>query len=121
MFDIHRFTVGSETITVRVLNTAWGSKLKEGLGSLPMPVKLLKPHLLADADGSIVITAFHHPYSWLQKEVSREIRNMIEKTSDLVFTDTSTSGRATPRPNLLGSITNILRLGHFKKMMRRTE
>jgi hypothetical protein len=86
VFDIHTINAGSETITIRVLNTAWGSRLKEKPNTLPMPVKTLKTLLLGDSKGTLVITALHHPYSWLHSDVSRDIRSVIEETSDLIFT-----------------------------------
>jgi hypothetical protein len=86
IFENHVFKVGDEEIVVRVLNSAWCSQIHEKSGSLLMPLEVLRPLLAVPASAAVVATALHHPYGWLEPSSARPLRELIESSTDLVFT-----------------------------------
>lgn len=71
-------------VLVRCFNTAWLSRKKEMPGQLFFPVQVIPD--ISGSDANIVLSAFHHPYAWLQPENARTFRRVIETASDVVFT-----------------------------------
>ena len=48
-----------------------------------MPSKALEPY---HGEASVSISVFHHPYNWLDASNYRQLKALVEKTSDFVFT-----------------------------------
>lgn len=73
---------GPQQVEVVAYNSAWCSKRHEQEGTLSFPSSgLVEPSL----NVALVITAFHHPYSWLRNEDGRGVREHVEKVSDIVL------------------------------------
>ncbi len=76
-------SIGDEQVLVNCFNTAWVSTNPE------VPARLLFPreaiNIRADFAG-LVISAFHHPYNWLEPENAKLFRHQIETSSDVVMT-----------------------------------
>lgn len=69
-------------VSFRVLNTAWMSTLEEVQGQLLFPVRCIPDAESAD----LRITVFHHPLVWFQSANSRELRRVLDQSSDLILT-----------------------------------
>lgn len=77
------FQVKDKTVRVNCFNTAWTSSNPEIPGELVYPMK----GIAFDSEpGELVISAFHHPYNWLQPTNGRLFRHLIEANSDVVMT-----------------------------------
>lgn len=78
----YKFNGGNgEFVAVRCVNTALLSSLKE------KPASLLIPSQIADdlQNQCFTITAFHHPYNWLNP-ASKAVVRALEHNSDLILT-----------------------------------
>lgn len=77
----HRFG-DSNHVIVHCINTAWCSALKEKQGELVFPVGELD----GTDEAELVVSLFHHPYNWLENSNARTFKEIIESSSDIVFT-----------------------------------
>jgi hypothetical protein len=66
-------------------NTAWISEEKEKPAQLFYPIERYKDQLRA-LKGDSCISVLHHTYNWFDPENSRELRTIVEATSDFVLT-----------------------------------
>jgi hypothetical protein len=82
----HNYKIGGEEVVVRVLNSAWDSQIKEKPGTLLMPVAVLQNRLTKNNPASVVLTAIHHPYKWYEPNNSRALKEVLESSSDVIFT-----------------------------------
>jgi 3',5'-cyclic AMP phosphodiesterase CpdA len=69
-------------IGFRILNTAWMSTIHEKQGNLFFPTSVLPEIPSVD----VRISLLHHPYNWFKSANGRELRRILEETSDLVLT-----------------------------------
>ncbi len=76
------FEFEQEKIIINCFNTAWISTKKEQQGTLLFPVEIT----LKSPPNSLIISVFHHPYSWLESNNSRVFKGMVEESSDLILT-----------------------------------
>lgn len=77
--------VGNKTILFRLYNTAWMSTLKESQNSIVMPMDMIDQNGL---DADLVISVFHHHYSWFTPECDNNknrFRKHIMQTSNIVL------------------------------------
>jgi hypothetical protein len=72
-----------ERLLFRCCNTPWVSRLKESPAQLYYPVDRLGDQ---KDSPTLVVTMFHHPYSWLSVSNARAFRNRVEEVSDLILT-----------------------------------
>jgi predicted MPP superfamily phosphohydrolase len=77
------FNINGKRIGFNCYNTAWLSQLKERQGQLLYPFERVE---VVDGNYDLVVSAFHHPYNWLEANNARGFRALIESTSDLVLT-----------------------------------
>ena len=76
---------GNKTILFRLYNTAWMSSLKEEQNSIVMPLEMIAPESI---DADVVISLFHHDYSWITPSCDdnkNRFRKYIMKTSNMVL------------------------------------
>jgi predicted MPP superfamily phosphohydrolase len=78
--------VGDRRVLINAYNTAIASRLEEGQGQLRFPIKPLQSTLTRVGEKDLLVSIFHHPYNWLERENARAFRKHIEKTSDVVLT-----------------------------------
>jgi hypothetical protein len=78
-FDTHR-------IQFNLYNTALLSERNEKQGALSLPMKIVKSVVSLREDCALSISAFHHPYTWLEANVGLEFRTHVERTSDVALT-----------------------------------
>lgn len=77
--------VGDKTILFRLYNTAWMSSLKEEQNSIVMPLEMINSESI---DADLVISLFHHNYSWITPSCDdnkNRFRKHIMKTSNMVL------------------------------------
>ena len=82
---LHSFQVGDHQVLFQLFNPAGMSSKHETQATLLFPRVQA-----AAADGieaaAAVITAFHHPYNWLNANSATDFRTHVEHTSDLIIT-----------------------------------
>lgn len=69
--------------SIQSLNTAWCSTINEIGGSLIFPVSKIIEN--KDQD-QIKIVFFHHPLSWFEPNNSKEIRNILRESNNIIIT-----------------------------------
>jgi predicted phosphodiesterase len=74
---------GNFHLKFQCFNTAWLSRRQELQSKLFMPPKALEPY---PGDANVSISVFHHPYNWLDASNYRHLKDLVERTSDFVFT-----------------------------------
>lgn len=72
-----------DKVSVRSLNSAWCSQIREEGGSIKFPLEYLVPH---NESLDIRITMFHHPLSWFEPDNSKVLRNAMRCDSNIVIT-----------------------------------
>jgi hypothetical protein len=77
------FAYNGRRVSVAALNTALFSKLKELPGQLYFPLTALEDR---EESSDYAVTVFHHPYTWLEPNNSRNLRRRVESNSDLILT-----------------------------------
>lgn len=81
---VHAIDIGSTRVGILAINSAWMSRLSERQ-ILHFPVELL-PKVEDLTRFDVVVSMFHHPYSWFESQNGRELRRRIELISDVVLT-----------------------------------
>jgi hypothetical protein len=76
------FKFENYSILFQCFNTAWLSRKEEQQSKLFFPPEALIP---PTAEASVCASIFHHPYNWLNANNYRLLRELVEETSDLVF------------------------------------
>lgn len=72
---------GNFQLKFQCFNTAWLSRVHEQQSKLFMPPSALEPY---PGEASVSISVFHHPYNWLDANNYRQLKALVEKTSDFV-------------------------------------
>jgi len=72
-----------QSVLFRCLNSAWLSRHHEVPGSLNYPVELIPD---GPTEHAVVVSVIHHPYNWFRPNVARQLRNRLERTSDIIMT-----------------------------------
>jgi len=85
LFSIFKYDYPEYNIIFFCYNTAWISQLDEVPGTLYFPIKHFTNNCLGHKV-NLIISIFHHPLNWYIPENSRELRNHIERTSDILLT-----------------------------------
>ena len=79
----YRLSEGECRVKFLCFNTAWLSQRHESQGRLFFPEKAVN----TTTNGyDLVISAFHHPYNWIESNAARSFREKIESISDLIAT-----------------------------------
>ena len=76
-------TLGNFALKFQCFNTSWLSRRNELQSKLFMPPQALEPY---PGEASVSISVFHHPYNWLGATNYRQFKDLVEQTSDFVFT-----------------------------------
>ncbi|MCC6997747.1 MAG: metallophosphoesterase [Deltaproteobacteria bacterium] len=80
----YKIDTGPHRLVFHCYNTAWCSERRESPGVLVFPSTAVA--VQTPETSTLVVSAFHHPYQWLQPEQGRAFRSAIEVSSDLVLT-----------------------------------
>lgn len=76
---------GGKTILFRLYNTAWMSSLKEEQNSIVIPLEMIDSRSI---DADLVISLFHHDYSWITPSCDdnkNRFRKYVMKTSNMIL------------------------------------
>jgi hypothetical protein len=76
--------VGSNSLQVHCVNTAWSCALNTEPGSLGFPLGILPK--CADANGALRILLMHHPAHWIAAHQYREFRRAVRQCAEICFT-----------------------------------
>jgi len=76
--------LGVHSIQIHSFNTSWVSRLSEDKGQIMVPERI-QPVPSEDLP-SVVVSMFHHPYSWFAQGNSKKFQRVIESLSDVVLT-----------------------------------
>jgi hypothetical protein len=90
----YQFSLGRWKISVRSINSAAFSRIKELQSTLRLAPATL--HALEQPNGSadVSMTLFHHPYPWFEADCAKSLRNAIWQSTDIVFTGHEHDGEA---------------------------
>jgi predicted MPP superfamily phosphohydrolase len=80
------FVFGDAYIRVNGFNTALLTQRREIPGSLSMPLALIEKTISVDSEARLTISLYHHPDNWLEPNLRRSFRKLIESTSHFAFT-----------------------------------
>ncbi len=87
IFRVIGHQVGNYTLEFRLINSATLSKLNEKQGALVFPQNFIQDiEKKSTSTASVVITVIHHPYNWFEANNARTLRDLLEKTSDIILT-----------------------------------
>jgi calcineurin-like phosphoesterase family protein len=100
--------VDGRKIRINCFNTAWISKDPEKQGEVFFPVDDL--HLMPTGY-EVVISVFHHPYSWLPVDNAHLFRKHAEENSDIILTGHEHEGTAYTKEAFTGENTTHLEGG----------
>jgi len=67
-------------------NTSWLSQKHEHQGELLYPVDAVAPLISSLPHANIVLSLLHHPYNWFASNNGRDLKKLVEATSDVVLT-----------------------------------
>ncbi|HHT9138208.1 MAG TPA: metallophosphoesterase family protein, partial [Candidatus Wunengus sp. YC60] len=76
-------TLGYYKIQFNCYNTAWMSQKDEKQHQIIFPIDLIKTN---NDKFDIVLSVFHHPYSWFEIENGKNFQKYAEQTSDIILT-----------------------------------
>jgi hypothetical protein len=85
LFSAHEFQVAGKPILVRMLNSAWTSRIHESR-ELTLPAQYLAAKFATSVAPAVTITTLHHPYNWFEPNNGRALRRLLEESSDLILT-----------------------------------
>lgn len=80
-----KLAVNDKEIYFFCLNSSWMSQLHEEEGKLFFPVQRLDGTVLP-VRGDLIISVLHHPFSWFNVKDRLELKNFLEKNSDIIIT-----------------------------------
>ncbi len=104
LFKLMEYKIGEYRICFLCYNTAWMSELQEKVGNLYFPVSLCSKNS-PEQPPSASISVLHHTPSWHDPDNARELRNHLEKTSDLILTGHEHIPSKSRKDNLNGVIS----------------
>jgi len=79
------FDVDKQKVVFSIINTALAFHGQSKPGSLVWPVETCIANASV-APSSVAVTVLHHPFGWFSPNVGRELRNGIDRISDIVLT-----------------------------------
>jgi hypothetical protein len=87
LFHVEDYEVNGFVLRLNLYNTAWISRKHERQGELLFPIHLLiEPKLAGKRPAHLTISMLHHSYNWLAAGNARDLRRIVESTSDIVLT-----------------------------------
>ena len=80
------YEVGTHKIRFHLYNTAWVSRLHESPGTLYYPVSVASEADSPSRPVDVAVSVLHHPLNWLEPGNARNLRSLLERTSDVILT-----------------------------------
>lgn len=87
LFRRHEYKIGALTVAFNCYNFAWMSKIHEQQSEIYYPGFLIKDELIkvSQKENTLNITLYHHPLHWINHQNLRDLRFLINTTSNLVL------------------------------------
>jgi len=85
LLRIVTFKFGQKIIKFNCFNSSWHSTLKEQYGSLGFPVEFLVERI-PSINNDLSISIVHHPFNWQNQQTSKNFREFLAKSSDVIIT-----------------------------------
>lgn len=85
LLNVYSFKINEKTIKFYSYNSAWTSELKENVGNLFFPIDMI-PEEFYSTYSDLAISVIHHPFYWQSPQMSRNLINKLQSTSDLIIT-----------------------------------
>jgi predicted MPP superfamily phosphohydrolase len=104
----HDFTFDGTKVRVNCFNTAWVSQKPDKQSEIVFPVGNLE---LTPTGYGVVVSAFHHPYTWFLADNGRAFRKYVEENSDIILTGHEHEGTAYTKQAFTGENTTHLEGG----------
>lgn len=76
--------IGRKKIVFNLMNSSWISTLREQPGKMWFPVEQYRS-VMESIVGDVNITMIHHPDHWLDPNNRRELRSLLESSSDFIL------------------------------------
>lgn len=105
VYDRRIIKVGGSLIGFALYNTALLSTRTEQQGDLSVPIELIRSGAKFDQECDVIISVFHHPYTWLQVDVGIAFRDHVEHSSSIVLTGHQHFDHAFMKQSLAGEHT----------------
>jgi len=105
------FTFDGTKVRVNCFNTAWVSQKPDKQSEIVFPVADLRP---TPTGYGVVVSTFHHPYTWLLAGNGRAFRKYVEENSDIILTGHEHEGTAYTKYAFSGENTTHLEGGVFQ-------
>jgi len=86
LWGSHSFQFDQHHLRFQLFNTAILSKRHNEQGTLSVPINDIRMASQGGPDSDLVVTVFHHPYTWLQADISIQFRAVVENSSEIVLT-----------------------------------
>ncbi len=77
-----KISIDKFTLFINCYNSSWCSQKHEKQGSIDFPKTFIADK---ETDSSLTISAFHHPYSWLNPDTKNELIRAFEDNSDIIL------------------------------------
>jgi len=100
------------SILFKCYNTAWQSKKKELPGRITFPTEHSKSKE-SKTGRTLVCSLLHHPFNWLNSISSRDLRDHVEGSSDIIFTGHEHLPAQSLKQDLSGGNVNLYEAGIF--------
>lgn len=84
--NLHEYEIKNKRIVFQVFNTSWMSQKHEIQGNIIIPIDVDGLDEVSIEDYDLAVTLFHHPLNWIEANNKIEFKELIEKTSDIIFT-----------------------------------
>ncbi len=84
LLQIVTFSLNDFTIKFSLYNTSWDSSLHEKLGTLKFPIDYINEKI-EPTPNSLSISVLHHPFNWQKPENSKEFRQALMYTSEVII------------------------------------
>lgn len=110
LVDDFKLSIGTETIVVRLVNSAWMSTQHEGQGKLKLPTESIERNELTD-HAKLVVVVLHHPLNWFEANNARQILRAFEASADVVMTGHEHETGASKRERPTGIATDWIEGG----------
>jgi SpoVK/Ycf46/Vps4 family AAA+-type ATPase len=86
IFYQYDIQINSETnLKINCFSTSWLSQIKEQQGKLYFPLSYLPQDTNLNVS-NLTISILHHPYNWYTETNARQVREYLDKNSDIIIT-----------------------------------
>lgn len=94
------YEIKNKVVRFICYNTSWVSKLHEKPGTMTIPIsKYSEEDFISGTD--LAVSILHHPFNWQNPNNARDVKNYLEKSSDIIITGHEHVQTVSKRINLI--------------------